>query len=80
MLANESWAVSWVLQWDNGKIQSVREGLVIIVMFRLGPGRLDDEDSTNRHSRWLSNVSGACHALPKAKTTTGCVERCRGTW
>ena len=70
----------WVLQWNNGKIQSVREGVVIIIMFRLGSARLDDVDSTNRHSRWLSYVSRACHALPKAKTTTGCVEICRGTW
>ena len=30
-------------------MQSVREGVVIIVMFRLGSARLDDEDSTNRH-------------------------------
>ena len=58
----------------------VREGVVIIVRFRLGSARLDNEDPTNRHLGWVSKVSRACHALPRAKTSTGCVERCRGTW
>ena len=50
---------------------------IIIVRFRLGSARLDIEDPTNRHLGWVSYVSRACHALPKAKTNTGCVERCR---
>ena len=61
-------------------MESVREGLVITVRFRLGSARLDIEDPTNPHLGWVSYVSQACHALPKAKTTTGCVERCRETW
>ena len=32
-------------------MESVREGLVIIVMFRFGSARLDIEDSKNRHLR-----------------------------
>ena len=42
-----------------------------IVRFRLGSARLDIEDPTNRHLGWVSYVSRACHALPKAKTNTG---------
>ena len=79
-MANESQAVPWVLQWNHDKMQSVREGVTLIVRFRLGSARLDNGDPTNRHLGWLSYVSRACHALPKAKTNTGCVERCRGTW
>ena len=55
-------------------MESVREGLVITVRFRLGSARLDIEDPTNRHLGWLSYVSQACHALPRAKRNTGCVE------
>ena len=79
MLANESQAVMWVRQWHHGKIQSVREGVVIIVRLGLGSVRLDIEDLTNRPLGWVSYVSGACHALPRAKTNTGCVGRSRGT-
>ena len=46
MLANESQAGPWVLQWNHGKIESMREGVVIIVWFRLGSVRLDIEDPT----------------------------------
>ena len=55
-------------------MESVREGLVITVRFRLGSARLDIEDPTNRHLGWVSYVSRACHALPRAKRNTGCVE------
>ena len=61
-------------------MESVREGLVITVSFRLGAARLDIEGPTNRHLGWLSYESRACHALPRAKTNTGYVEGCRGTW
>ena len=61
-------------------MESVREGLVITVRFRLGSSRLDIEDPTRRHLGWVSYVSGACHALPRAKKDTGYVQRCRGTW
>ena len=61
-------------------MQSVREEVVITIRFNLGFARLDNEDPTNRHLGWVSYVSRACHALPRAKTNTGCVERCRGTW
>ena len=57
-------------------MESVRGGLVITVRFRLGSARLDMEDPTNRHLGWLSYESRACHALPRAKTSMGCVERC----
>ena len=60
-------------------MQSVRERVVIIVRLRLGSARLDIEDPTNRHLGWVSYISGACHALPRTKTNTGCVERCGGT-
>ena len=60
-------------------MQSDREGVVIIVRFRLGSARLDIEDLTNWHLGWVSYVSGACHALPTAKTNTGCVEICQKT-
>ena len=46
---NESLAVPWVLQWNHGKIESMREGVIIIVRFRLGSVRLDIEDPTSRH-------------------------------
>ena len=49
MLANESQAGPWVLQCNHGKIESMREGVVIIVRCRLGSVRLDIEDPTNRH-------------------------------
>ena len=74
MLANESQAVPWVLRWNHGKMQSMREGVVIVVRFRLGSARLDIEDPTNRHLGWVSHVGRACHALPRAKTNTGWVE------
>ena len=61
-------------------MESVREGLVIIVRFRLRAARLDIEDPLHRHLGWVSYVSRACHALPKAKMNMGCVERCRETW
>ena len=61
-------------------MESVKEKVVIIGRFRLGCARLDIEDPTNRRLGWVSYVSRACHALPKVKTNTGCVERCRGTW
>ena len=57
-------------------MESVREGLVITVRFRLGSARLDIEDPTNSHLGRVSYVSRACHALPRAKTNMGCVERC----
>ena len=60
-------------------MQSVREGVVIIVRFRLGSARLDIEDPTNRHLGWVSYVSRACVALSRAKTNMGCVERCQKT-
>ena len=49
-------------------MQIVREGVVIIVRFRFGSARLDNEDPTNRHLGWVSYVSRACHG---AKTNTG---------
>ena len=55
-------------------MESVGGGLVITVRFRLGSARLDIEDPTNRHLGWLSYESRACHALPRAKTSMGCVE------
>ena len=55
-------------------MEIVREALVINVRFRLGSARLHIEDSTSRHLGWLSYVSQACHALPRAKRNTGCVE------
>ena len=55
-------------------MESVREGLVITVRSRLGSARLDIENPTNRHLEWVSYVSRACHALPRAKTNMGCVE------
>ena len=55
-------------------MESVREGLVITVRFRLRSARLDIEDPTNRHLGWVSYVCRACHALPRAKTNMGCVE------
>ena len=57
-------------------MESVREGLVITVRFRLGSARPDIEDPTNSHLGWVSYVSRACHALPRAKTNMGCGERC----
>ena len=69
-----------VLQWIHGKMESVREGVDIFVRFKLGSARLDIEDPINRRLGRVSYVSQACHALPRAKTNTGCVERCRGTW
>ena len=75
MLANESKAVPWALQWKHGNIKIVREGLIIIVRFRLGSARLDIEHPANRHLRWVSYVKRACHALPRAKTNMGCVEK-----
>ena len=54
-------------------MESVREGLVRIVRF-LGSARLDIEHPTNRHLGWVSYVSRACHALPRANTNMGCVE------
>ena len=57
-------------------MESVREGIVRLVRFRLGSARLDIEDPTNRHLGWVSYVSRACLALPRAKTIMGCVERC----
>ena len=56
-------------------MESVREGIVIIGRFRLGSARLDIEDPTNRRLGWVSYVSRACHALPRAKTNMGCVEK-----
>ena len=61
-------------------MESVREKVIIIVRFRLGSARLDIEHPTNRHLGLVSYVSRACHASPKAKTNTGCVEKCRETW
>ena len=55
-------------------MEIVREALNINVRFRLGSARLHIEDSTNRHLGWVSYVSQACHALPRAKRNTGCVE------
>ena len=52
-------------------MQDMREGIDIIVRFRHGSAGLDIEDLTNRHFRWVSYVSGACHALTRAKTNTG---------
>ena len=80
MLANESQAVPWVLQWNHVKMESDREGVVIIVRFGHGSARLDIEDPTNRYLGWVSYVSGACHTLPRVTTNTRCVARCRGTW
>ena len=57
-------------------MQSVREGVVITVRFRLGSARLDIEDPKFSHLGWVSYVSRACHALPRAKTNIGCVEIC----
>ena len=34
---------------DHGKMQSVRDRVVITVRFRHGSARLDNEDPTNRH-------------------------------
>ena len=76
MLANESKAGPLVLQWKHGKMESVREGPVRLVRFRLGSARLDIEHPASRHLGWVSYVSRACHALSKAKTNMGCVERC----
>ena len=47
-------------------MQRVGEGVVMIVRFGLGSARLDIEGPTNRHLGWVSYVSGACHALPRA--------------
>ena len=80
MLANESQTVPWVLQWNHSKIKNVREGVVIIVRFRLGSAQLDIDDLTNWHLELVSYVSGACHALPRTKTNMGCVELCQKTW
>ena len=55
-------------------MESVSEGLVETVRFRLGSARLAIKDPTNRCLRWVSYVSRACHALPRAKTNMGCVE------
>ena len=62
MLANESLAVSWVLQWNHDKIHGIREGLVVMKRFRLRSARLDIEDPTNRHLGGVSCVNG--HAMP----------------
>ena len=57
-------------------MESFSEIFFIIVRFRLGSARLDIEDPANRRLGWVSYVSRACHALPKAKTNMECVERC----
>ena len=61
-------------------MESVGEKVIIFERFRLPSARPDIEDHTNRNLGWVSYVSRACHALPKAKTNMGCVEICRGTW
>ena len=63
-----------MLKGNHGIMEIVREALNINVRFRLGSALLDIEDSTNRHLGWPSYVSRACHALPRAKRNTGCVE------
>ena len=57
-------------------MESVQDGVIILVRFRLESARLDIEDPTNRRLGWVSYVSRACHALPRAKTNMVCVERC----
>ena len=56
-------------------MESVREGVVMIATFGLGSARLDIKNPSNGHLGWVSYVSRACHALSRAKTNTGCVQR-----
>ena len=57
-------------------MQSIRDGVVMVVRFRLGSAILDIKDLTNRHLVWVSHPGRACRALSRAKTNTGCVEIC----
>ena len=58
-------------------MQSIREGIVMVVRFRLGSARLDIEDPTNRHLGWVSHLGRACHALSRVTTNTGCIKICQ---
>ena len=64
----------WVQQWNHGKKQIVREGVVITVRFRLGSARLDNEDPTNRHLGWVSYVSRACQGQRRRRGASKDVE------
>ena len=61
-------------------MQSMREGVVRVVRFRLGSARLDIDNPT-KSAFGVSELREWRMPCPaKATTNTGCVARCRGAW